>query len=35
VDFIIGAHAFLKADRLLTLDAGRYRTAFPKLVMMP
>jgi hypothetical protein len=35
VDFIVGAHATLKADRLLTLDAARYRTAFPKLVMMP
>jgi len=35
VDFIVGAHAALKADRLLTLDAARYRTAFPKLVMMP
>lgn len=35
VDFIVGAHAILKADRLLTLDAARYRTAFPKLVMMP
>ena len=35
VDFIVGAHASLKADRLLTLDAARYRTAFPKLVMMP
>jgi len=35
VDFILGAHATLKADRLLTLDAARYRTAFPKLVMMP
>ena len=35
VDFIIGAHAILNADRLLTLDAGRYRLAFPKLVMMP
>jgi len=35
VDFIVGAHAILKADRLLTLDPERYRTAFPKLVMMP
>jgi hypothetical protein len=35
VDFIVGAHAILKADRLLTLDAARYRVAFPKLVMIP
>jgi hypothetical protein len=35
VDFIVGAHALLKADRLLTLDAPRYRVAFPKLVMVP
>ena len=35
VDFVVGAHATLKADRLLTLDAARYRIAFPKLVMMP
>ena len=34
VDFIIGAHALLKADRLLTLDAARYK-AFPKLVTVP
>jgi len=35
VDFIVGAHAMLKADRLLTLDAARYQSAFPKLVTMP
>jgi len=35
VDFIVGAHALLKADRLLTLDAARYRAAFPKLVTAP
>ena len=35
VDFIVGAHAILKADRLLTLDPARYRTAFPKLVTAP
>jgi predicted nucleic acid-binding protein len=34
VDFLIGAHALLKADRLLTLDARRYREDFPKLRLM-
>jgi predicted nucleic acid-binding protein len=31
VDFLIGAHAFLCADRLLTLDPHRYVQNFPKL----
>jgi len=35
VDFIIGAHTVLKADRLLTLDAVRYKAAFPKLITLP
>ena len=35
VDFIVGAHALLKADRLVTLDAARYKLAFPKLLMVP
>ena len=35
VDFIVGAHAVSKADRLLTLDAARYQIAFPKLVTVP
>ena len=35
VDFVVGAHALLMADRLLTLDANRYRTAYPELRLMP
>jgi predicted nucleic acid-binding protein len=31
VDFLIGAHAFLRADRLLTLDPDRYVRDFPRL----
>jgi predicted nucleic acid-binding protein len=30
-DFVIAAHALLKADRLMTLDAKRYSQDFPKL----
>jgi predicted nucleic acid-binding protein len=30
-DFVIAAHALLKADRLMTLDANRYSQDFPKL----
>ena len=29
VDFLIGAYAFLRADRLLTLDPRRYAEDFP------
>jgi hypothetical protein len=31
VDFIVASHAILKADRLMTRDANRYRQDFPKL----
>jgi predicted nucleic acid-binding protein len=31
VDFVVAAHALLRADRLITLDASRYRQDFPKL----
>jgi predicted nucleic acid-binding protein len=31
VDFLVGAHALIRADRLLTLDASRYTRDFPEL----
>jgi hypothetical protein len=31
VDFLVAAHASLRADRLITLDAERYERDFPKL----
>jgi AbrB family looped-hinge helix DNA binding protein len=34
VDFVIGAHAWLECDRLLTLDPARYRTAFGDLQLV-
>lgn len=33
VDFMVGAHALIAADRLLTLDVYRYRQDFPGLVL--
>lgn len=35
VDFLVGAHASLSADRLLTLDASRYKHSFPGLRLFP
>jgi predicted nucleic acid-binding protein len=35
VDFLVGAHAHARADRLLTLDPQRYRTAFSDLRIEP
>ena len=31
VDFLVGSHALLKADALLTLDRDRYKKDFPEL----
>ncbi len=33
-DFLIGAHALQNGFRLLTLDEGVYRAAFPRLVIV-
>lgn len=34
-DFLIGAHALRRGFRLLTLDEGLYRSAFPRLSVVP
>jgi predicted nucleic acid-binding protein len=34
-DFLIGAHASIRADQLLTLDATVYRRSFPALKLAP
>lgn len=33
-DFVIGAHATHNGFRLLTLDGGLYRAAFPRLALI-
>lgn len=33
-DFLIGAHALLRTDRLLTFDRNRYAGAFPELKLL-
>jgi predicted nucleic acid-binding protein len=34
-DFLVGSHALLQADQLLTLDVKFYRTNFPELTLFP
>ncbi len=33
-DFIVGSHALIHADRLMTLDPGRYKQDFPELKLI-
>lgn len=33
-DFLVGAHALLQADRLVTLDQRVYRADFPELILV-
>lgn len=33
-DFLIGSHALVQADRLMSLDFSRYRRAFPELKLI-
>ncbi len=33
-DFLVGAHALLQADRLLTLDQDRFQLEFPDLRLL-
>ena len=33
-DFLIGAHALIRADRLITLDRGRYARDLPELRLL-
>jgi predicted nucleic acid-binding protein len=34
-DFLVGAHALLQAERLITQDVKFYRTNFPELLLYP
>jgi predicted nucleic acid-binding protein len=34
VDFVIGAHALMRADRLMTLDVQRYKRDFAELTLL-